>query len=245
MNKFNYDINDLKVVYEDNHIIVIVKPVGIASQADKTGDIDILTIVKEYIKVKYEKPGNVYLGLVHRLDRMVGGLMVFAKTSKAASRISMYIRERNFKKKYSGIVNGKLEGSKTLTNYLLKNEKLNLSSVVTKNSKNEKYIKEAILDYTCVKSFKFNNKDYTLVNVDLKTGRHHQIRVQLSNIGYPLYGDVKYGSDINKVGQNLALWSNYLSFYHPTKDEYLEFNLMPNEVESNKLYKIDKIWDNI
>lgn len=235
----------MKVIYEDNHIIVIAKPIGIASQADKTGDLDVLNMVKEYIKVKYEKPGNVYVGLVHRLDRMVGGLMVFAKTSKAASRLSKYIRERNFKKSYIAIVNGKLEGSDTLTNYLLKNEKLNMSSVVNKNSKNEKYIKEAVLEYTAVKSFKYNNKEYTVVNVNLKTGRHHQIRVQFSNIGHPLYGDIKYGNKINKVGQNLALWSSYLSFYHPTKDEYLEFNLLPNAVEESKLYKIDKIWSNI
>ena len=236
---------DLKVIYEDNHIIVVVKPVGIPSQADKTGDLDMLTLVKEYIKVKYNKPGEVYLGLVHRLDRMVGGLMVFARTTKGASRLSKYIRERNFKKSYIAILNGVLIGKDTLTNYLIKNEKLNMSSVINKNPKNEKYVKEAILDYESIKSFKYNNKDYTLVNINLKTGRHHQIRVQFSNINYPLYGDVKYGNKVNKVGQNLALWSSYLSFYHPTKDEYLEFKLLPIQVEKNNLYKIDDIWNNI
>ena len=236
---------NLKVIYEDNHIIVVVKPAGIPSQADKSGDLDMLTLVKEYIKVKYEKQGEVYLGLVHRLDRMVGGLMVFARTSKGASRLSKYIRERNFKKKYTAILNGSLKGSDTLINYLLKNEKLNMSSVVNKNPKNEKYIKEAILDYDCKKVFEYNNKKYTLVNINLKTGRHHQIRVQFSNINHPLYGDVKYGNKINKVGQNLALWSSYLSFYHPTKDEYLEFEILPTQVEENELYKIDKIWNNI
>lgn len=105
----SFDINDLNIIYEDNHIIVVVKPVGIPVQQDKSGDIDMLTIIKKYIKEKYNKPGEVYLGLVHRLDRMVGGVMVFAKTSKAASRISNYIREKNFKKRYLAIVNGKIE----------------------------------------------------------------------------------------------------------------------------------------
>ncbi len=236
---------NLKVIYEDNHIIVVVKPASIPSQADKTGDLDMLTLVKEYIKHKYDKPGEVYLGLVHRLDRMVGGLMVFARTSKGASRLSKYIRERNFKKKYIAIVNGKLSGEDTLINYLLKNEKLNMSSIVNKNPKNEKYCKEAILEYKTFKNFKYKNKDYTAVDVDLKTGRHHQIRVQFAGINAPLYGDVKYGTKVNKVGQNLALWSKYLSFYHPTKDEYLEFELLPTEVEQNELYKIDDIWQNL
>ena len=236
---------DLKVIYEDNHIIVVVKPVGVPSQGDKSGDLDMLTLVKEYIKVKYNKPGEVYLGLVHRLDRMVGGLMVFARTTKGASRLSKYIRERNFKKKYTAILNGCLTGKSTLTNYLLKNEKLNMSSVVNINPKNEKYVKEAILDYECIKMFEYNKKKYTMVSVNLKTGRHHQIRVQFSNINHPLYGDIKYGNNINKVGENLALWSSYLSFYHPTKDEYLEFKLLPTNIDGNNLYKIDKIWNNI
>ena len=221
-------MEDLKILYEDNHIIVVVKEPGIPTQEDKTGDKDMLTIVKEYIKVKYNKPGNVYLGLVHRLDRMVGGVMVFAKTSKAASRISEYIRQKNVKKRYLAVVNGTLPVSDQkveLRNYLVKNERLNMSRVVDSTTKGSK---EAILEY----------KDYSLVDIDLHTGRHHQIRLQFANIGHPLYGDIKYGQKVNKVGQNLALFSYYLSFFHPTKDEYLEFEFKPTELE-----KRDKIWD--
>lgn len=228
---------NLKILYEDNHIIVVVKPVGIPVQQDKSGDIDMLTIIKKYLKEKYNKPGNVYLGLVHRLDRMVGGVMVFAKTSKAASRISEYIRNKDVKKKYLAIVNGKIPISKKsikLVNYLYKDERNNITKVVDENKKNAK---EAILEYKAIKNLKYNNKEYTLVDVDLHTGRHHQIRVQFANICHPLYGDIKYGKDINKVGQNLALFSYYLSFFHPTKDEYLEFCFKPYEQE-----KFDKIW---
>lgn len=231
-------MEDLKILYEDNHIIVVVKKPGVPTQEDKTGDKDMLTIVKEYIKVKYNKPGNVYLGLVHRLDRMVGGVMVFAKTSKAASRISEYIRQKNVKKRYLAVVNGTLPVSNEkveLRNYLVKNERLNMSKVVDKNTKGSK---EAILEYKVLKNFNYNGKDYSLVDIDLHTGRHHQIRVQFANIGHPLYGDVKYGQKVNKVGQNLALFSYYLSFFHPTKDEYLEFEFKPNELEQK-----DKIWD--
>lgn len=233
--KFN--IKELKILYEDNHIIVVIKPVGIPVQQDKTGDIDLLSIIKEYLKEKHNKPGNVYLGLVHRLDRMVGGVMVFAKTSKAASRISNYIREKNFKKRYFAIVNGNLEisGKKVvLQNYLVKNERLNMSRVCSKDTKNAK---EAILEYSVISNFKYKGKEYSKIDINLMTGRHHQIRVQFANIGAPLYGDIKYGNKINKVGENLALWSYYLSFFHPTKDEYLEFTFNPIEYE-----KHDKIW---
>lgn len=233
-----FDIKDLEVIYEDNHIIVVIKPVGIPVQQDKTGDIDMLTIIKEYLKEKYNKPGNVYLGLVHRLDRMVGGVMVFAKTSKAASRISSYIREKNFKKRYFAIVNGTLPVSSkkvVLKNYLVKNERLNMSRVVDeKNSK----AKEAMLEYSVVNNFKYKDKEYSKVDINLLTGRHHQIRVQFANISHPLYGDIKYGNKINKVGQNLALWSYYLSFFHPTKDEYLEFTYYPEKYKNH-----DKIWE--
>lgn len=231
-------MQDLKILYEDNHIIVVVKPAGIPVQQDKTSDLDMLTIIKAYLKEKYNKPGNVYLGLVHRLDRMVGGVMVFAKTSKAASRISEYIRQKNVKKRYLAIVNGKMDVTGDvveLKDYLVKNERLNMSRVVDKSVKGSK---ESILEYKVIKNFKYNNKEYSLVDIDLHTGRHHQIRVQFSNISHPLYGDIKYGNKINKVGQNLALFSYYLSFFHPTKDEYLEFKFLPSQLE-----KKDKIWD--
>jgi 23S rRNA pseudouridine1911/1915/1917 synthase len=171
-------MDTLHIVYEDNHIIVVIKPVNIPTQADKSGDLDMLTLVKSYIKEKYNKPGEVYLGLVHRLDRMVGGLIVFAKTSKAASRLSEYIRNREFKKKYVAIINGKLSGSGELKDYLLKDERLNMSKVVSSNIKNSK---EAILEYNVISNFSYMNKEYTYVSINLKTGRHHQIRVQFAN----------------------------------------------------------------
>ena len=142
-------MNKLNILYEDNHIIVVIKPPNIPSQGDKTEDIDMLTIIKQYLKEKYNKPGNVYLGLVHRLDRPVGGVMVFAKTSKAAARLSEQVREKVFKKEYLAIVDGKPEKLVgTLENYLLKNEKTNTSKVVKEGTKNAK---EALLDYEVVK----------------------------------------------------------------------------------------------
>lgn len=212
----------LKVIYEDNHVIVVIKPSGIPSQADKSGDIDMLTLVKEYIKEKYNKPGNVYVGLVHRLDRMTSGLMVFAKTSKAASRLSNNIREGDFKKEYLAVVTGKIEGTGELQNYLFKDERTNTSSVVNENKKNAKLAK---LEYRVTGHTTLNNKEYTYVRIKLYTGRHHQIRVQFSNIGHPLYGDVKYGG----IKGELALVACSLKFIHPTKDDVMEFEYMPEK----------------
>ena len=179
----------LNVIYEDNHMIVVEKPVNIPSQSDKTGDVDLLSIVKQYIKEKYNKPGNVYVGLIHRLDRPVGGVMVFAKTSKAAARLSNQVREKQFQKTYLTIVNGKMEKEKdTLQDYLLKNEKTNMSKVVAEGTKNSKL---AILDYEVLKYDKEIN--LSVLKIHLHTGRHHQIRVQLSSRNHSIYGDQKYG----------------------------------------------------
>ena len=168
---------DLKVIYEDNHIIVVEKPVNVPSQQDKTNDIDMLTIIKQYIKEKYNKPGNVYLGLIHRLDRPVGGVMVFAKTSKSASRLSEQVRNKEFKKKYLAIVDGKIEKrSGVLENYLLKNERTNTSKVVEEGTKNSKYAK---LEYEVIAYNEETN--LSLVKIKLHTGRHHQIRLQFAN----------------------------------------------------------------
>ena len=175
-------MQDLKIIYEDNHIIVVEKKPNIPSQADKTGDIDMLTIVKQYIKEKYQKPGNVYLGLVHRLDRPVGGIMIFAKTSKAASRLSDEVRTKVFKKKYLSRVDGKFEKEEgTLEDYLYKDERNNISKVVKKEKKNAKYAK---LDYK-VLAYDERNK-ISLVEINLHTGRHHQIRVQLASRGHSI-----------------------------------------------------------
>lgn len=215
-----------KIVYEDNHIIVVIKPKNIASQADKSGDVDMLSLIKEYIKEKYNKPGNVYLGLVHRLDRMTEGLMVFAKTSKAASRLSSYIRDGDFKKEYLAVVYGKMEicDNNILENYLVKDERNNISKVVNESTKGAKL---AMLEYDVIENTKYLGEECSYIKVRLYTGRHHQIRVQMANIGHPLVGDVKYGK--NKK-EDLALFACSLKFIHPTKDEIMEFNILPDKI---------------
>ena len=215
---------ELKVIYEDNHIIVVEKIPNVPSQEDKTGDVSMMTLIKDYLKEKYNKPGNVYLGLVHRLDRPVGGVMVFAKTSKAASRLSNEVREKVFKKEYLAVVDGKLEKEKgTLENYLYKDVKKNTSYVVDKNEKQAKFAK---LDYEVLKYDEKEN--LSLLKINLHTGRHHQIRVQLSNIGHSIYGDQRYG----RIGKNkqIALWAYKLTFLHPTKKEKMEFVSMPKKI---------------
>lgn len=212
----------LNVIYEDNHIIVVEKPVNIPSQADKTGDEDMLTLVKKYIKEKYNKPGEVYLGLVHRLDRPVGGVMVFAKTSKAATRLSEQVRVKDFKKKYLVIVDGKMENNKdTLEDYLLKNERLNMSKVVKEGTKNAKLAK---LDYEVLKYDEIIN--LSLLKINLHTGRHHQIRVQLANNEHSIYGDQKYGT--RGRGKQICLWAYELTITHPTNKEKMTFKALPN-----------------
>ena len=222
-------MQDLKVIFEDNHIIVVEKPVNIPSQGDKTGDIDMLTIIKKYIKEKYNKPGNVYLGLVHRLDRPVGGVMVFAKTSKAAARLSEQVREKIFQKTYLVIVNGKMEArSGTLEDYLLKNEKNNMSKVVKEGTKNAKF---ASLDYEVLK---YNEEiDLSLLKINLHTGRHHQIRVQLSSRNHSIYGDQKYGG--RGHGKQIALWAYTLKILHPITKEEMIFKSVPKPVGSWKI----------
>ena len=201
----------LEVLYEDNHVIVCYKPAGVLSQADNTGDIDMLTLVKDYLKKRYNKEGNVFVGLVHRLDRMTSGVMVFGKTSKGAMRLSNDIASGNFYKEYLAVCEGNIEDydETTLIDYLEKDEKNN-KSFISKNGK------EAILTYRVIT----NKNNKSLVRVKLKTGRHHQIRVQMSNIGHPLYGDIKYGSPHK---DNLALQAYKLSFYQPVTRELLTF----------------------
>lgn len=220
---------DIKVLYEDNHIIVVEKLVNIPSQGDKTGDIDMLTIIKQYIKQKYNKPGNVYLGLVHRLDRPVGGAMVFAKTSKAAARLSEQVREKIFRKKYLVIANGKFNKEKgVLKDYLLKNEKNNMSKVVKEGTKNSKY---AELDYEVLKYDA--ELDLSVLRINLHTGRHHQIRVQLSSRNHSIYGDQKYGG--RGHGKQICLWAYELTIQHPITKEEITFKAIP---EISKSWKI-------
>lgn len=222
-------MNKLNVIYEDNHIIVVEKPVNIPSQGDKTGDIDMLTIIKEYIKEKYSKPGNVYLGLVHRLDRPVGGIMVFAKTSKAAARLSESIRNKEFNKYYLVIADGKFD-KKTgvLEDYLLKNERTNTSKVVKEGTKNAKF---ARLEYEVIK---YNEEiNLSVLKIKLDTGRHHQIRLQLASRNHSICGDQKYG--IRGRGKQISLWAYKLEFPHPITKETLSFELEPVHIGSWKI----------
>lgn len=214
----------LKVIYEDNHIIVVEKPPNVPSQGDKTEDVDMLTLIKEYLKEKYNKPGNVYLGLVHRLDRPVGGVMVFAKTSKAASRLSNQVREKVFKKEYLAIVDGKPEKDKdTLENYLLKNERTNTSKIVKENTPGSKY---ARLDYEVLK---YNEEiNLSLLKILLHTGRHHQIRVQLAGMGHSICGDQKYGT--RGRGKQISLWAYKLTIEHPITKESMTFTDVPESI---------------
>lgn len=214
----------LKIIYEDNHIIVVEKPVNVPSQSDKTGDKDLLTMIKEYLKEKYHKQGEAYLGLVHRLDRPVGGVMVYAKTSKAAARLSEQIRQKQFTKKYLVIVDGKMEQKQgILEDYLWKNERTNTSKVVKEGTKNAKYTK---LKYEVLKYVPETN--LSVLKITLETGRHHQIRVQLSHAGHSIYGDQKYGS--RGKGKQIALWAYELSFIHPITKEKLNFTDMPETI---------------
>ena len=212
----------MKVIYEDNHIIVVEKMINVPSQADKTEDEDMLSIIKKYLKEKYNKPGNVYLGLVHRLDRPVGGVMVFAKTSKAASRLSEEVRKKTFKKEYLVICNGKMEKEKdTLVDYLWKDEKNNRSYVVKKKKKNAK---QAILDYEVLKYDKKQN--LSLLKINLHTGRHHQIRVQLSSRMHAIYGDSKYHG--RGKGNPICLWAYKLTIIHPITKKEMTFEALPD-----------------
>ena len=222
-------MQDLKVIFEDNHIIVVEKKPNIPSQGDKTNDVDMLTIVKQYIKEKYNKPGEVYLGLVHRLDRPVGGVMVFAKTSKAAARLSEEVRNKVFKKQYLAIVDGKFEEKLgTFEDYLLKNEKNNMSKVVKEGTKNAKYAK---LDYEVLT---YNEEiNLSVLKINLHTGRHHQIRVQLSSRNHSIYGDQKYGT--RGRGKQIALWAYSLTIVHPTTKEELTFRSIPDKIGSWKI----------
>ena len=212
----------MKVIYEDNQIIVVEKEPNIPSQQDKTGDIDMLTLVKQYIKEKYNKPGDVYIGLIHRLDRPVGGVMVFARTSKAAARLSKQVREKILKKTYIAVVDGKIDQNEgILEDYLYKDERNNVSKVVNKDKKNAKLAK---LEY---KVIGYNQKtDLTKVEIKLFTGRHHQIRVQFANFGHSLFGDQKYGT--RGKGKQIRLWASRLEFIHPTTKEILIFESEPN-----------------
>lgn len=204
---------NLQILYEDNHIIAINKRVGDIVQGDKTGDIPLSEIIKQYIAEKYNKPGAVFLGVVHRLDRPTSGIVIFARTTKALSRLNKLFSERKTQKTYWAIVkNIPPKSSDTLIHYLLRNPKQNKSYA---NSNEVPNSKKAILDYRVVKKL----DRYSLLEIDLKTGRHHQIRSQLSAIGCSIKGDLKYGFDRSNKDGGIHLHSRKLVFIHPVKKE--------------------------
>jgi len=206
----------MQIIYEDNHIIAVNKEIGDIVQSDKTGDKSLADTVKDYIKAKYNKAGDVYLGVVHRIDRPVSGVVVFARTSKALTRLNKMFQEKEVKKTYWAVVGFKPEyDSATLENYIRKNESQN-KSFIAGTDKNG--AKKASLTYELIGA----SKKYFLLSVELHTGRHHQIRAQLANIGSPIRGDLKYGYDRSNEDGGINLHAIKVSFIHPIKQELIE-----------------------
>ena len=206
----------MTVVYEDNHIIVVNKTASEIVQADKTGDTPLSETVKQYLKEKYQKPGNVFLGVTHRLDRPVSGLVVFAKTSKALTRLNEMFRAGEVKKTYWAVVkNAPKESEGELVHFLVRNEKQNKSYAYDKEVPNSK---KAVLDYRLIG----RSENYYLLEVDLKTGRHHQIRCQLAKMGCPIKGDLKYGSPRSNPDGSICLHARRVRFVHPVSKELIE-----------------------
>lgn len=211
----------VKIIFEDNHVLVAFKPAGVLSQSDGSDAPDMLTVLKKYLKIKYDKPGEVFLGLLHRLDRPVSGIMVFARTSKCASRISEQIKKREVTKRYHAVVNGipsKPEGR--LSDYLLKDRATNTTRVVSGPLPGAK---EAVLRYKLISSAEDAGKSFSLLDIELESGRGHQIRTQLSSRGHFIIGDMRYGD--GKIKCDIALESYLIGFKHPVSKEYMEFKL--------------------
>lgn len=230
----NFTIDDITILFEDNHLLVAVKPQNMPVMADESGDSDMLSVLKGYLKQKYDKPGEAYLGLVHRLDRPTGGVMVFAKTSKAAERLCQAIREHDVRKNYLAVINGSLKQKNgTLVNWLKKNPASNTVYIATSLTEGAK---KAELSYRELESL----GAITLLDVTLTTGRSHQIRVQMAGQNCPLFGDVKYGDKLAK-GSNLALWAYKLCFTHPVTGDSMVFVVYPpQEKEPWKKFQLKK-----
>lgn len=206
----------LEILYEDNHVIVVNKKASDIVQGDKTGDVTLPDLIKAYLKEKYNKPGNVFCGVVHRLDRPTSGAVIFARTSKALERLNKQFRDKETNKVYWAIVEQKpVKNSDRLVHFLRKNENQNKSYVCDKNANGAK---EAILTYNFIKS----SDNYHLLEIELETGRHHQIRVQLSSMGFSIKGDLKYGSKRSNQDGSICLHARRISFIHPTSKEKIE-----------------------
>lgn len=217
--------DNLQVLFEDNHIVIVNKQAGDITQGDKTGDKPLSDVVKEYIKEKYNKPGLVFLGVVHRLDRPTSGIIIFARTSKALERLNKMLRDKTIKKTYWAVVKEQpKKENDTLINFLKKNPKNNKSTAYSKEIDDSK---KAILHYKTIK--KLDN--YSLLEVDLETGRHHQIRCQLANIGSPIKGDLKYGFNRSNKDGSIHLHARKINFTHPVSKEIVQITApVPNEV---------------
>ena len=208
--------SESQIVYEDNHMMVINKKAGQLVQGDKTGDLSLLELIKDFIKKRDDKPGNVFLGLVHRIDRPTSGLVIYAKTSKALSRLTQMVKNREVKKTYWAVVGKEMiSNSQRLVHYLKKNEKNNKAIVFPKATEGAK---ESILTYSLIKTL----ENYLLLEVDLETGRHHQIRCQLAKIGSPIKGDLKYGAERSNPDGSISLHARSISFIHPVSKEKIE-----------------------
>ena len=216
MSALNHQFEKSQILYEDNHLLVINKKVGQLVQGDKTGDESLLELIKNFIKKRDEKPANVFLGLVHRIDRPTSGLVIYAKTSKALSRLTQMVKNREIKKTYWAIVPKEMiPQNQRLVHFLKKNEKNNKAFVFPKVTDGAK---EAILTYKIIKIL----DNYQLLEIDLETGRHHQIRAQLSKIGVPIKGDLKYGSPRSNPDGGISLHARKLEFIHPVTKENIE-----------------------
>lgn len=234
--KWGENMEKLNVLFEDNQIVVVLKPQNVPTAADESGDLDLLSMVKGYIKEKYNKPGEAFVGLVHRLDRPTGGIMVFARNSKAAKRLSEQFATHDVGKIYYCITQGVVKHkSQNLVNYVKKNERENIVKVVPMG---ESGAKKAELVYKELE----NNGSNSLLEVKILTGRSHQIRLQLANIGYPLVGDVKYGKSVGRT-ENLGLWAGKLSFLHPTTKEKMTFWACPEDKSPWNKFKMEKYFD--
>lgn len=212
----------MQILFEDNHVLVVEKPANVPTQADRSGDADMVTLLKEDLKQRYNKPGNVYLGLIHRLDRPVGGAMVFAKTSKAASRLSDAVRRGKLERRYLAVLRGAPpRESGSLAHYILKDSRANKVAVFPHEHKKAK---QARLDYRLLRI----EGELSLVYVKLVTGRPHQIRAQFAYVGCPLYGDQKYGFRRSRPREQIALWSCRIAFPHPISGETITLMSLPD-----------------
>ena len=222
-------MSDLSVIYEDNHILVVNKAAGLLVQGDQTGDESLVDIAKRYIKDKYKKPGDVFLGLVHRLDRPTTGVIVLARTSKALTRLNQQFKDRLTKKVYRAVVSGSPEPKARLEHFLRKNSSQNKSFHYPKNTLNTKH---AILRYRYIEQL----RSYHVLEIELETGRHHQIRVQLAAVGLHIKGDLKYGAKRPNQNGSIHLHAQSLALAHPTTKEEMKF-IAP--------YPDDVIWNSL